>query len=65
LFSYRLKAPHEKYRCAETWGWRLIITIDYEKHVVNVVYLARVETPATTVEQTLQEMDRYVKSGGK
>ena len=62
LFSYRLKAPHEEYRCVETWGWRLIIAIDYKKRIVNALYLARMKTPIPTVEQTLEEMDRYVKA---
>jgi hypothetical protein len=65
LFSFPLRAPHQNYRCVDTWGWRLIIEIDYDNSVVKAFYLASIKTPIPNVEQTLEELDRYLKSRGK
>lgn len=55
LRSYRRKDCGDEFRFMDSYGWRLIIKIDRENHIVHALYLSRIEDRHTSPAKTLDE----------
>lgn len=73
-YSYSYKACGDKVRFADTFGWRLIITmhheheidehgIDHEQGIVRVRYLSRIKNCYTSPQKTFDKWENKIPPG--